>query len=211
MTCTTAWNRFLKIAQMGLALSALIVGPAANAGTIVFSDDFEDGLVNDWNKSTNFGGTTAIVASGTSHTGNFGLETYLEVPPLSGTDLYVRASHDFLAPVAGDYILNLWARSTSCNGCTISYDVIVDGTSLARSTAPTAFEERTFSLEGLAAGPHTITLGMFTTLAVSGHFFSSFDDVVISTSAPVPELPTFALLAAGLVLVRLVQRTRQEG
>lgn len=206
MTPRLVQHRLRKIARIGLALLAISAGHVANADTIVFSDNFEDGSVSDWTKSTNFGGITTIVATGTSHTGQFGLEASLDVPPSSGNDLFVRASHDFVAPVTATYKLDLWARSTSCSGCVISYDILVDGISLARTTAPSAFEQRTFSLSGLTSGTHSLTLGMFTTSASSGHFFSSFDDVVISTLAPIPELSTFSLLAAGLALFVIFKR-----
>jgi|JI10StandDraft_1071094.scaffolds.fasta_scaffold159787_2 hypothetical protein len=211
MHFSTGRNGFLKASRWVLTLAALSVAPSAFADTVVFSDDFEDGSVADWTRSTNFGGTTVIAASdGKSHTGLFGLETFLEVPPLSGSNLFVRATRTFVAPVAADYTLNLWAKSTACSGCTISYDVLVDGTSLTRTFAPSAFEERSFVLAGLTAGAHTLTLGMFTTLAVSGHFYSAFDDVVISTAAPVPEVSSLALLTTGLLLLSFLGKVKLQ-
>ncbi len=195
-----------------IASAALAATPTAQATTTVFSDTFESGSASSWTKSTNFAGTTSVIASAKSHTGLFGLETFLEVPPQSGSNLFVRASHEFTAPVSATYTLDLWARSTPCSGCTISYDVLVDGVSLARTFAPTGFEQRTFSLPGVAAGAHTLTLGMFTTQAVSGHFFAAFDDISISTAAAVPEPETYALLLAGLGLigVAIVRRRRSN-
>ena len=90
----------------------------------------------------------------------------------------------------------------------MSYDVLVDGGSLTRTFAPTAFEARSFTLTGLAAGTHTLTLGMHTTNASSGRFNASFDDVRISTTAPIPEPGTWALMLGGLGLVAAVGRRR---
>ena len=193
------------------ALLAIVIGflatAPANGATVVFADTFEDGSVSDWIKSTNFAGTSAITASAKAHSGAFGLETYLEVPPPSGTNLFVRASHGFVAPVTATYPLDLWARSTICSGCVISYDVILDGASLARTSVST-YQQRSFILNGLSAGAHTLTLGMFTTVAHTGHFFAAFDDVSISTVVAVPEPAGYLMLLAGLGFIAGMARQR---
>ena len=203
-----------SLCPLRVALAAAVLAAttsAASAATIVFSDDFDDGDVSDWVKSTNYGGSSVVtVRSDSFVSSGFALYTYLDAPP-GGTNLVVRASHDFFAPVAGDYLLELSARSSPCSGCTMSYDVLVDGGSLARTFAPTAFEARSFTLTGLAAGTHTLTLGMHTTNASSGRFNASFDDVRISTTAPIPEPGTWALMLGGLGLLTATARRRVAG
>jgi len=180
--------------------------PMASAATTVFTDSFDDGDVSDWTLTSNYGGTTFLgVRDDAFVSPGFALFTYLQAPP-GGTQLVVRGSRAFEAPAAGDYLLDLFARSSPCDGCTISYDVLVDGVLLDRQLAPLAFEARSFALPGLAAGAHTLTLGIHTTNASSGRFSASFDDVVISTTAPVPEPATWALMAGGLGLVMAAGR-----
>ena len=198
--------RILRTTLLAAALAATTSG--ASAATTVFSDNFDDGDVSDWVKSTNYGGSSVVTVRGDSFVSpGFALYTYLDAPP-GGGSLVVRASHDFFAPVAGDYLLELSARSSPCSGCTMSYDVLVDGGSLTRTFAPSAFEARSFTLTGLAAGTHTLTLGMHTTNASSGRFNASFDDVVISTTAPIPEPGAWALMLGGLGLVAAAGRRR---
>lgn len=192
------------LAAMSLALAT----SAASAATTVFSDNFDDGDVSDWTPTTNYGGTTFLgVRSDSVVSPGFALYTWLQAPP-GGIQLVARGSRAFSAPVAGDYLLDLSARSSPCDGCTISYDVLVDGVLLSRKAAPNAFEARSFALTGLAAGAHTLTLGIHTTNASSGRFNASFDDVVISTTAPIPEPGTWALMAGGLGLVLAAGRRR---
>lgn len=187
-------NRAIAAATLSLATSL------ASAATVVFSDDFNDGNVSDWSVAGNVGNPVVTVRSDSVVSPGFALFTYFDAPP-GGTNLIVRASHDFVAPVAGDYLLELWARSSPCSGCTMSYDVIVDGVSLDRKFQQDSFESRSFALTNLTAGTHTLTLGMHTTNASSGRFNASFDDVVISTTAPVPEPRTLAMFLAGLGLI----------
>ena len=192
LTQSAIARRLLAAASLALAAST------ASAATTVFSDSFDDGDVSDWTLSTNYGETTFLgVRSDSFVSPGFALYTYLQAPP-GGIQLVVRGSHTFDAPVAGDYLLDLFARSSPCDGCTISYDVLVDGVLLDRKFAPLAFEARSFALPGLSAGEHTLTLGIHTTNASSGRFNASFDDVVISTTAPIPEPGTWALMAGGL-------------
>ncbi len=196
-------RRLLAAAVLALATSA------ASAATTVFSDSFDDGDVSDWTLTSNYGGTTFLgVRSDSFVSPGFALFTYLQAPP-GGVQLVVRGSRTFSAPVAGDYVLDLSALSSPCSGCTISYDVLVNGTLLGRKSMPDAFESRSFALTGLAAGEHTLTLGIHTTNASSGRFSASFDDVVISTTAPIPEPGTWALMAGGLGLVLAAGRRRR--
>lgn len=190
-----------------IVLAALALGvwaAQAQAATIVFSDNFEDGNVSDWSfNSFGYSGTAAHGATAASHSGAYAMETYLIAPP-GGVDLIARTSHSFSAPVAGNYKLSLWAKSAPCSGCTMSYDILIDGTSLTRTFA-TSFQEATFNLANLTAGQHVLTLGIHTTNASSGKFVASFDDVTISTEArlpaSVPEPGALGLLALGIAAI----------
>ncbi len=187
-----------RLATVFVFLAALSSWSAVRAG-VIFSDNFDDGDVSDWTKATNFAGSTTVTVDSVEFVSpGYSLITYLDVPPLSGTNLYVRASHDFVAPTAGNYTLDLWARSAPCQGCVISYDVLVDGTLLDRRQIFT-FESRSFALNGLSAGTHVLSLGMFTTAAFLGRFRAFFDNVTISTAGPlaVPEPASALLFGAG--------------
>ncbi len=201
----------IRMLSSTVLVAALAAGTSgASAATVVFADSFDDADVSDWTKSTNYGGTSNVtVWSDALVSPGFALYTYLDAPP-GGVNLMVQASHAFVAPVAGDYLLELSARSSPCSGCTISYDVIVDGNRLTRTFAPTSFESRSFTLAGLTSGSHTLSLGVHTTNASSGRFNASFDDVVISTTAPIPEPGTWALMLGGLGLVAMAGRRRHS-
>jgi hypothetical protein len=98
----------LVLSRRLMLIAALCItgAPATLAGTI-FSDDFNDGDVSDWTKTTNYGGTTSVTARSDSFVSpGFSLETFLLAPP-GGTSLTVDASHGFTAPAAGDYTLTL--------------------------------------------------------------------------------------------------------
>ncbi len=196
--------------MIGLFVGAAIA-MAASAGNamVVFSDNFDDGDVTDWVKSTNYAGTTSVQTDGTAVSGQ-SLFTYLTAPP-GGTNLIVRATKSFNAPVAGDYLLSLYAVSTVCSGCTVSYDVLVDGMHLDRKNFTSGFEARNFNLMGLSAGTHSLILGVYTTNASSGLFGARFDNVEVSTQAEIPEASTLAALAGGLTALGagLVRRRHQ--
>ena len=197
-----------------LTLALACAAPASASLTTVFADTFEDGDVTDWSvtkSGNNISVPQAIVRTDSVHSGNGALWTFFDAPSGGTGAGTVRASHQFTAPVAADYTLTLWARSSACSGCTMSYDVLVDNVSLTRTFAPDTFEQRTFQLSGLGAGTHTLTLGMHTTAASSGRFQATFDDVSITTLAPVPEPQSVALLLAGLGVVGAMVRRRQRG
>ncbi len=182
---------------VGLVFLCLILAstPCLFATTVIFSDNFDDGDISDWTKSTNYGSTSAIEASSNFVVSGLSLNTFLIAPP-GGTNLVVRAEHDFFAPVTGTYTIDMDASSAICGGCTISYDVLVDNVLQVRKNI-TVFENRSFNI-GLSAGTHTLSLGMHTTNASSGQFNAFFDNVVILTEenvpSAVPEPSSFLLL-----------------
>jgi len=187
-------------------LGSALLGAPAGAATIVFSDNFDDGNVSNWAVSSSANITVPVVAVDAAFnvSPGFSMITYFDAPDGGSGAGTVRASRSFTAPVAGDYLLELDARSSPCQGCVMSYDVLVDGNLLVRGFEDSSsFDALSFSLTGLAAGPHMITLGMHTTGASSGRFRAQFDDVVISTTAQIPvgtpEPATMALLGAGLL------------
>jgi hypothetical protein len=188
-----------------LALSAA----AANA-TVVFSDNFDDGDVTDWVKSTNYGGSTFVETDGVAVSGQ-SLFTYLTAPP-GGVNLVVWATKSFNAPVAGDYLLSLYAVSTVCSGCVVSYDIFVDSgaTHTSRTNHTAGFQLVEISLNGLAAGSHELTLGVHTTNASSGLFGARFDNVEVSTQAEVAEAPAVAILAGGLAAIGATAMRRRK-
>jgi len=209
--------------QVGSALRRLgagvLVGLAAampahalvDIGTTVFSDSFDDGDVSDWvvSKSVNITVPVVEVRTDSVVSGPGALWTYFNAPSGGTGAGFVRATHSFMAPVAADYTLDLWARSAPCSGCTMYFDVLVDGQSLTRDgTSQTSFSQRSFSMTGLAAGQHLLTLGMYTSGASNGRFQASFDDVRISTLAPVPEPAAVWLMLGGLVALGAVARRR---
>jgi hypothetical protein len=193
------WRR-LAVAVLTIAMLA-ISGPA---GAAIFSDDFNDGNVSDWTKTTNaVAGTANMTTSAAGHTSPY-LHVDLTLDCCGGptfSDQFVRASHAFTVPTAGDYMLDLIARSAPCSGCTISYDVLVDSNLLTRDSQVGTFESVSLLLPALTAGLHTLTLGMFTNLANNGTFLAEFDNVTISATAAIPEPSTYALLVIGLGLV----------
>jgi len=176
----------------------------------VFEDSFEGGNLSGWSvsKSVNITAPQLEIRTDSVASGSGALWTYFNAPGGGTGAGFVRASHSFTAPVAADYTLSLWARSAPCSGCTMSYDVLLDSNLLARTHAPNSFEQRSFSLVGLSAGVHILTLGMHTTGASRGTFQASFDDVSITTLAPVPEPATIALMVTGLAMVSAVARRR---
>ena len=180
---------------LGAALGGVIALSAmsANATTIVFSDNFDYGDVSDWTKTDNSGGsvnsfvtTTAALPSGSG----LAMLVGFNAPP-GGSNIEVRATNSFNAPVAGDYDLDMLASNRLCSGCVMSYDVLLDGSSLGRFqvASNTNVFAHHFDLDGLAAGSHTITLGFHTTGAASGGFTATFDNVEISTQESVVPVP----------------------
>ena len=173
------------------AALAAAVSVEAQAATIVFADDFNDNDVSDWSFVSNH------TSAGVDTDGILG--PYIDAPP-GGSNLTARASRT-LTLLAGDYSLSLDAFAIVCQGCTVSYDVIFDGVSLTRTAGTNAFQARTFDLGSLAAGDYTLTLGMHTTNASSGHFLAKFDNVVLTgdnlVTGSVPEPGAWALMILG--------------
>lgn len=203
-----------------LTLGALVAGVSTGASAApvtVFSDDFEDGNVADWSvsSSANIGTPVVTVRSDSTHAGSaYALHTYFDAPGGGSGAGFVHASRQFDLAWAGDFTLDLWARSSPCSGCTMFFDVLLDGVSLWRDgSSPTAFVQRSVDLSGLTAGLHTLTLGMYTNAASSGRFNASFDDVRLTGEAPVtandvPEPATGALVASALAAITLLRRRR---
>jgi hypothetical protein len=179
----------------------------ANAQTVVFSDNFDDGDVSDWTKATNYGASTAVtVRSDAFVSPGFALWTYLDAPP-GGSNLFVTANRSFIAPSAGSYTLSFSAMSVACDVCKITYEAFIDGTRIASGESPTIFHFESVVIPFLSAGAHTIGLGVATDIAFLGRFNATFDDVAITT--PVPELETYAMLLAGLGLLGFAARRRK--
>jgi hypothetical protein len=197
------------ILAIGFGLATLASAQAAPY--VAFADSFDDGSVADWSVSAsgNISSPVVTVRTDAFVSGPGALWTYFDAPGGGTGAGTVRASHGFNAPVTADYTLTLSARSAPCGGCTMSYDVLVDGVSLTRTFSPSAFQLRTFTLTGLTAGAHILTLGMHTDAASSGRFQASFDDVSITTLAPVPEPATYAMFLAGFGLLAASARRRR--
>jgi hypothetical protein len=204
-------NSILPALTKLLKSAALITATCTLASAaIIFSDNFDDGDVSDWSKVTNYvpgnGSTNLGVDPSVNVSAPDSLETFLLLPGGDPTihNIFVRASHSFTTSDAGDHVLTLSAMSAPCSGCTISYEVFVDGSSVVMDN-DLSFQSLLFTLSGLAPGGHTLTLGMFTDTASQGRFSAWFDDVSISgpEASAVPEPSTMNLLFGGLALLIL--------
>jgi hypothetical protein len=196
------------VASCAGAVLALAAAWPAQAVTLVFADSFDDGDVSDWSvsKSANVSAPVVSVRTDSFHSGPGALWTYFDAPGGGTGAGFVRATHSFTAAVAGDYFLDLWARSSPCSGCTMYFDILVDGVQLLHDgTSQSGFSQRTLTLAGLSAGVHTLTLGMFTDGASNGRFQASFDDVSITTNA-VPEPASVAMMLAGAAALAALRR-----
>lgn len=189
------WTRILPGAAAIAAAGLLaMMGGSAQASTLVFADDFNDGDFSDWTFSTNYGAGTSGLDPASGRLG-----PYINAPP-GGLELTARASRS-LALLAGDYTLDLDALSVPCGGCVLSYDVLFDGVLLARTASLGVLQHRQFDLGSLTSGAHTLTLGMHTTYAQAGHFLAQFDNVALtadlSSVSPAPEPGAWALMILG--------------
>lgn len=190
-----------------IALLSLAAGAGTARAGIIFADNFDDGVVSDWTVSSNYAGVSEVaVRSDISVSSDYSLWVSLFAPP-GGSDLWTRANHEFRAGTSGDFTLSLSAMSSPCQGCQISYDVLVDGTSVANTVAPSGFDTLSLTLGGLSAGSHELSLGVHTTNASSGRFSATFDSVVISDGLPdAPEPAAFLLALGGVVGLYLRRR-----
>jgi len=155
-------KRNASMLRCALLLACSAVTSVASANSVVFSDKFDDGDVSDWSVQTNASGNSDVAAQPESFVSpDFSLLVYLDAPP-AGSNLFATATTTFIAPVSGEYLLDLYARSAFCDICQILYEIFVDGTHLTRTPAPFGFESRTYALPRLAAGAHTLGLGIHT-------------------------------------------------
>lgn len=191
---------------------------AANAATVVFSDNFDDNDVSDWAFSTNYSAGTSGLESGVvdgdpTTEAEKVLGAFINAPP-GGSNLVARASKT-LTLLGGSYSLKLDALSVPCSGCTISYDVLFDGGSVARVASNGVWNRGvTFNLGSISGGDHTLVLGMHTTNASSGHFLAQFDNVELSgdnlVTGGVPEPATWAMMIIGVGAAGTMIRRRKS-
>ncbi len=192
-----------RLAALAAAFTAMaLLAAPAQASQVVFTDDFDDSDVSDWAFATNYGGAAGVDTGGV-------LGPYIDAPP-GGNDLVARASRK-LTLLAGLYTLDFDVFTVNCGGCTISYDVLLDGGLLTRTATFGATVHRQLDLGALAAGSHTLTLGMHTTNASSGHFLARFDNVALTgdqLQSPAPEPSAWAMMLLGFFGAGLVLRGR---
>lgn len=206
----------IKGAYAALAVAVVTVWSFSAQALVVFSDNFDDGDVSDWTKTDNSGGainsfvtTTAALPSGSG----LAMLVGFNAPP-GGSNIIVRATNTFNAPVAGDYDLDLLASNRLCSGCVMSYDILLDSVSYGRFQVASNTEvfAQHIDFDGLTAGLHTLTLGFHTTGASSGGFTATFDNVQVSTQesvVPVPGSILGAMTAAASPAV-FARRKRQS-
>ena len=179
----------------GLAAMAFVgaLTTSASAATL-FSANFNNGDLSGWSLATsNYAGPSGIetVPNGTLN-GTNALGVYLDKfgPPfVEEFNLFVDASNTFTTSLATNVNLSLEALSVVCQGCIISYYVEFDGTRLATAASQGSVHDLSFNLGVLAAGSHTLTLGMHTTRAVSGRFESMFDNILLTGDVAVGAVP----------------------
>ena len=202
--------------QFAIGLLAAVGCAGAQAG-IVFQDNFESGDISTWSVDSNYDGDTgAYVRSDFVHSGANALGTFIDLPSDGSavSNRYVRASHEFTVVDAGDHVLDLWGANSGCNaGCSLSYQVLLDDVLIGTWQSPDAFQQVTQTLSGLAAGLHTLTLGLFADGAANGRYTASFDDVTISSigggGGTVPEPQSLALVLAALAAGAALRRRTQ--
>ena len=202
--------RFMPLLKRSnLAACLFAVATAATfpaSADLIFSDNFDDGDVSDWDMSTNyFGGVTAIGVSVPFVSAPFSLQASLQPLYEIGTDVFVYANHDFTVLQEGTYLLEFEASTGPCVACVISYDAVMDNALLQRGQSPSGFTPISISLGSLSVGTHSLALGVHATVAGSGFFPAWFDNLAISA---VPEPAPVALLGIGLVGLAYFRRNR---
>jgi len=179
------------LAVVSILTAGALLSPAPARAATVFSDDFSDNDASDWTKSTNYGGTSVVDGS----TGS--MEVYLDAPP-GGTDLFVTATHDFTIGADGPLQLSFSAASGPCSGCTIRYNVYLDGVNIYSNPTFGAVELASLALGNLSLGLHTLGLGVTTETASSGHFYATFDNISIVQTPIPPALLMFGTALGGI-------------
>lgn len=217
-------GRSFAVARALLAAVALASAASSSALTVVFADDFEDGNVGDWSKTAQFPDIASVFTSTSHHSGAFGLGVSINVSP-SMPSSFASASRQFIAPVAGDYYLDLWVRTEEASMSSLMsaamYTVRVDNRGIAARISSQSFRHMTFVLDNLLTGVHTLSLGVANTFPSfgdlsnwrGGRYSAFFDDVSIATTAqvPIPEPGTYGLLAPALCLLWISCRRRSRG
>ncbi|MGG7568137.1 hypothetical protein ACQ5SO_18450 [Rhodovulum sp. DZ06] len=192
----------------GLALCAL---PVAAPAAVVLEDDFNDGDYSDWTLEAVTlapGLTTQVAGASSPAIDGLALELSLLKTPGTGDNIgpVFRLMRVFEVTDAVEHFFSVFAGNTVCSGCTVSYDVTIDGVLMTRAQDASPFTEAAFSLGVLGAGTHTVGLGVYSTNVSSGKFAAYFDDLSVTNAiasdvplpAAAPLLAVGALALAGL-------------
>lgn len=153
------------------ALAAvLLVAPGAASALTIYENDFETGDITDFvlTEATVATGLSAdFIAVDSPAIGDGALRVALTKQQNTGNDLnpIARVTAEIFVPVAAsDYVLDISARTSVCNGCVVSYDVLMDGGLLERDADTAAFAAESYALGFLSVGVHLLTLGVHLSL-----------------------------------------------
>lgn len=188
----------MKGSTLALAVAALAIATPASA-QVVFFDDFNDGDTVGWTLGTNHDNAW-IGSSG----GNQLLAAFS--PGAQGNNFFSRAVTTFTLADISNILLELNGLAAPCSGCTMRYQAYVDG-NLVIDGIENVLTYRSTSLNNLAAGSHTLEVGVFSDYAFSGTFYAVLDDVRVTASA-VPEPSSWAMMIGGIGLMGGLMRRR---